>query len=190
MEDTNQAAEQLEEQLFREAEYQMVKLADMHPAEYNPRFDLQPGDIAYDRLKKSVILNGMIQPIVWNRRTGNIVGGHQRYKVLMELGATETICAVVDKSLEDEMAANLAMNKAKGRDDDERLRLMLEQMDMANVDLDAMGFDQGEVDHILAGMDTLTEDEIFDFSQEPEKKPPMIKCPCCGKKFEERENRV
>jgi hypothetical protein len=34
-------------------------------------------------------------PIVWNEVTGNIVGGHQRYKVLVNEGATEVDCVVV-----------------------------------------------------------------------------------------------
>ena len=34
-------------------------------------------------------------PIVWNEVGGNIVGGHQRCKVLKAEGATEVDCVVV-----------------------------------------------------------------------------------------------
>ena len=34
--------------------------------------------------------------IVWNKRTGHIVGGHQRFKVLKHQGHTEIECVVVD----------------------------------------------------------------------------------------------
>ena len=176
--------------IFQEAEYRLVSLDDMHPAEYNPRYDLQPGDRDYDGLRASIIKNGVPQPIVWNKRTGNIVGGHQRYKILRELGAKEVICAVVDKSPEDEMAANYALNKAQGRFENELLASMFEQMDRASMDYQALGYTSDEVDHIMSGLDWQTNDDIFDYSQEPEKKPAMVKCPCCGKKFEERENRV
>ena len=39
---------------------------------------------------------GYVEPIVWNKRTGNIVGGHQRYKILIDMGMQEVDCVVVD----------------------------------------------------------------------------------------------
>lgn len=179
-----------DKQLFREAEYRLVPVDQMKPAPYNPRFDLKPGDIAYERLKRSIIRSGLIQPIVWNSQTGNIVGGHQRFKILCEMGATEIMCAVVNKSLDDEMAANIAMNKASGKWEYTLLREMFESMDRAAIDYEAIGFDPDEVDHLFAGLDQLDDEEIFDLELEPEKKKPMIKCPCCGEKFVERDNRV
>lgn len=181
---------ELEKIILQEAEYREVKLADMHPAEYNPRFDLKPGDIEYERLKKSIQKNGLLQPIVWNKRTGNIVGGEQRWKVLTEMGAESCIVAVVDKSREDEMAANLALNRAHGNFEDDLLQAMFEGMDLDDLDPEEIGYDPDEIDHVLSGFGNLTDNDIFDFDLEPEKKPAMVKCPCCGKKFEERENRV
>lgn len=178
-------------EIFREAEYKRVKLADMHPAPYNPRFDLKPGDIAYERLKKSIVRNGLLQPIVYNPLTGNVVGGNQRYKILLEMGAESVICAVYEyPTIEAEMAAAIALNKVQGRWEDALLIEFFGQLENAEVDYDAMGFSEDEIAHLNAGLDSLQEQEIFDFDQEPEKKPLMIKCPCCGKKFEERENRV
>lgn len=181
---------ELEKIILQEAEYREVKLADMHPAEYNPRFDLKPGDIEYERLKKSIQKNGLLQPIVWNKRTGNIVGGEQRWKVLTEMGVESCIVAVVDKSIEDEMAANLALNRAHGNFEDDLLQAMFEGMDLDDLDPEEIGYDPDEIDHVLSGFGNLTDNDIFDFDLEPEKKPAMVKCPCCGKKFEERENRV
>lgn len=179
------------EDIFREAEYRVVKLSDMHPADYNPRFDLQPGDINYDNLKASIMQNGLIQPLVWNPVTGNIVGGNQRYKVLQELGVTQVVCAVIEyQTIEDEMAACIALNKAQGRWENALLIQLFDKLDKATLDYGAMGFDREEVEHLYSGLDDLEDGDIFDWSQEPEKKPPMITCPHCGKKFEERENRV
>lgn len=176
---------------FREATYKTVKLKDMHPAPYNPRYDLRPGDIKYDNLKLSVIKNGLVQPIVWNPITGNVVGGNQRFKILQELGVQEVVCAVAEyETLEDEMAACIALNKAHGRWENALLLQLFQQLDENDTDYNAMGFDKEEVAHLYSGLDELEEDEIFDWSLEPDKKPPMVKCPCCGKKFEERENRV
>lgn len=181
----------IEKIILHEAEYREVKLADMHPAEYNPRYDLQPGDIEYDRLKKSITKNGLLQPIVWNEVTGNIVGGEQRWKVLSELGVESCTCAVVHMQDEnDEKAANLALNRAHGSFEDDLLQSMFQSMDLSDLDTEEFGFDADEVEHVMLGFGSMEDDEIFDFSMEPDKKPAMIKCPCCGKKFEERENRV
>ncbi|WP_342772860.1 hypothetical protein [Paenibacillus lentus] len=66
-------------------------------AVYNPRIDLQPGDLEYEKLRRSIEEFGYVEPIVWNERTGNMVGGHQRYKILVnELGQTEVAVSVVD----------------------------------------------------------------------------------------------
>lgn len=176
--------------IIQEATYQVVKFSDMHPADYNPRFDLKPGDINYEELRESITINGLLQPIVWNKRTGNIVGGEQRFKVLSEMGVTEAICAVVDKSLEEEKEANLALNEAHGSWEDDLLQDMLSTMDTSNINHLAMGFTKDEMEHIITGLDTLSDEGIFDMSLEPEKKPAMIKCPCCGKRFEEAINRV
>lgn len=177
--------------VYTEASYEEVVLADMNPAPYNPRYDLQPGDLAYERLKKSIIKSGLIQPIVWNRQTGNIISGHQRYKILVAMGAEKVICAVVEKTPEKEMAANLAMNKAAGRFENVLLKKMFEKLDRDTTDYEAMGFDEDEVDHLLTGLDELADfDGIFDPTLEPEPKPAMVRCPHCGQKFEERDNRV
>jgi len=55
-----------------------------------------------------------VEPIVWNKRTGNIVGGHQRLKVLLDMGMREVDCVVVDLDEAKEKALNLALNKIQG----------------------------------------------------------------------------
>jgi DNA modification methylase len=52
----------------------------------------------------------MVQPIVWNKRTGNVVGGHQRLKVLIEKGLTEIDVVVIDLDDNDEVALNVTLN--------------------------------------------------------------------------------
>ena len=61
---------------------QRIPIDRLMPAKYNPRKDLKPGDPAYEKIKRSLRDFGYVDPIVWNEVTGNIVGGHQRYKVL------------------------------------------------------------------------------------------------------------
>ncbi len=61
-----------------------MKLSELNPAEYNPRKALKPGDPAYEKLKASILSFGNVEPIVWNRSTGNVIGGHQRLRVLRD----------------------------------------------------------------------------------------------------------
>lgn len=62
-----------------------IDILKLNPAKYNPRKDLKPGDPEYEKLKQSIKKFGVVEPIVWNKRSGNIVGGHQRYKILKNM---------------------------------------------------------------------------------------------------------
>ena len=75
---------------------QKIPIEKINPAKYNPRKDLKPGDPEYEKLKKSIETFGYVEPIVWNKQTGNIVGGHQRLKILQHQGHTEIECVVVN----------------------------------------------------------------------------------------------
>ena len=46
-----------------------------------------PGDAEYEKLRTSIEEFGYVEPVIWNKRTGNIVGGDQRFKILTEQGA-------------------------------------------------------------------------------------------------------
>lgn len=89
-------------------EFAKKKLTDLIPATYNPRKDLKPGDPEYEKLKRSLDEFGYVEPIIWNKRTGNVVGGHQRLKVLKADGIKEVDCVVIDFDEEKEKALNVA----------------------------------------------------------------------------------
>ena len=63
-----------------------IPIAKIKPAAYNPRKDLKPGDPEYDKLKRIIGKYDLVEPLVWNRQTGNLVGGHQRLKILKDRG--------------------------------------------------------------------------------------------------------
>lgn len=42
------------------------KIAELKPAEYNPRKRLRPGDEEYERLKRSIETFGYVDPIIIN----------------------------------------------------------------------------------------------------------------------------
>jgi len=90
-----------------------------------------------------------VEPVIWNRQTGNVVGGHQRLKVLMDLGQTEIDCVVVDLDLAREKALNIALNKIQGDWDEDKLAAIMADFDAEAFDVSLTGFDANEVDALL-----------------------------------------
>lgn len=84
-----------------------MKLVDLKPADYNPRINLEPGMAEYEKLKQSILEFGFIDPPIFNKHTGNLVGGHQRVSVARDLGLFEEVeVSIVDLHLEKEKALN------------------------------------------------------------------------------------
>ena len=130
-------------------EIRKVPISLLNAAPYNPRKDLQPGDLEYQKIAQSIEKYGCVEPIIWNEKTGNVIGGHQRLKVLAATGAVEVDVSVVQLSLEDEKALNLALNKISGQWDNEKLSAVLQDLS-AGFDVEVTGFDQHEVDALVA----------------------------------------
>lgn len=126
-----------------------MPLTKMNPAHYNPRQDLQPGDPDYDKLKRGIQEFGLVEPLVWNQRTGRLVGGHQRLKVLKDLGYAEAQVSVVDLDETREKALNLALNKISGEWDMPKLKDLLEKLDTGAFDMEITGFDEKELEQLM-----------------------------------------
>ena len=123
--------------------------ADLIPADYYPRKDLKPGDPEYDKLKRSMEQFGYVEPVIWNKSTGRVVGGHQRLKVLMDMGVTEVECVVVEMDEEREKALNIALNKISGDWDKDKLMLLISDLQGADFDVSLTGFDPAEIDDLF-----------------------------------------
>ena len=144
--------------------------ADLLPADYNPRKDLKPGDAEYEKLKRSIEQFGYVEPVIWNQTTGRVVGGHQRLKVLMDMGMTEVDCVVVSMDEEKEKALNIALNKISGDWDKDKLALLIADLQGADFDVSLTGFEPAEIDALFK--DTLKDgvkDDDFDVGAELEK---------------------
>ena len=132
----------------------------LKPAKYNPRVDLQPGDPAYEKIKKSLDEYGYVDPLIWNEVTGNIVGGHQRYKILVAEGATEIDCVVVHiENPQEEKALNIALNKAVGEWEYQSLASLLLDLQESGYNMGLTGFDDEEIDALLARKDVADIDD-------------------------------
>ena len=117
------------------------EITTLTPSPYNPRKDLKPGDNEYDHLKRSIEEFGCVEPIIFNERTGRVVGGHQRLKVLIELGEQETECVIVDLPDEQEKALNIALNKISGVWDMGKLESLMDELRLADIDISLTGFE-------------------------------------------------
>lgn len=92
---------------IRELPLTRVKMSELNPAPYNPRII---SDKAKGGLKLSLDEFGYLDPIVWNKRTGNIVGGHQRYSVFVAEGVEEIDVVAIDVDEVAEKEINIALN--------------------------------------------------------------------------------
>lgn len=119
------------------------KLADIVPAEYNPRVKLKKGDTQYEALNNSIERFGLVEPLIVNVRNRVLIGGHQRLNVLLARGETEAEVILVNLDEKREKALNLALNKIEGEWDFDKLDDILGNLDKN--DIRYTGFTEEEV---------------------------------------------
>jgi DNA modification methylase len=90
---------------------EIKKLSELKPAPYNPR---QSNAEQEKQLKSSLEKFGVVEPIIFNKQTGYIVGGHFRIRELKKLGYKEIECVIVDLNEADEKELNIRLNANTG----------------------------------------------------------------------------
>ena len=122
-------------------------------APYNPRI---MDEKAKKRLRQNIAKHGLVAALTWNKRTGNLVGGHQRLEQLDALEKTRdydlTVC-VVDVDEREEAALNVQLNNPsmQGEWDLDKLANMTEEFDL---DLsEDLGFTESDIDFMFEGDD-------------------------------------
>jgi len=152
-----------------------LKIEQLIPSDYNPRKDLKPGDPEYDKLKRSIEQFGYVEPVIWNMVTGRVIGGHQRLKVLIDMGITEVECVVVELPETKEKALNVALNKISGDWDKDKLALLIADLQGSDFDVSLTGFDPPELDDLFkSSIKDGLHDDNFDVDEEL-KQPPVTK---------------
>tara|TARA_R100000700_G_scaffold2775_1_gene5623 strand:+ start:536 stop:1027 length:492 start_codon:yes stop_codon:yes gene_type:complete len=112
----------------------LIEINSLNPAEYNPR---QISNKQHEDLKASMEKFGCVDPIIINinpDRQNVVVGGHQRLRILRDLGAEKVPTVSVNLSQEDERELNVRLNKNGGEWDMD----LLSNFDV--VDLKEWGF--------------------------------------------------
>lgn len=149
-------------------EFEVKRIADMNRAAYNPRVDLQPEDEKYQAIERSLKRHGLVQPIVWNRRTNTVVSGHQRLTVLEAQGETEVTVSVVDLDDIQEKELNVALNKITGELDDDKLSVILNELGEEATDT---GFTLPEIDVLRDELKSYFDDVTAPDEKEPTEEP-------------------
>lgn len=144
---------------FQKGEEEWIQRTQITEAPYNPRII---GEGAEKRLRKKLKTMGLLGTLIWNKRTGNLVSGHQRLKQLDVLEGYpdkvkdyEIRVTAVDLNDKEEKEANIFLNNpsAQGEWDIDALADMFADNDM---NFDDAGFTDADARMLFGG------DERFD----------------------------
>ena len=124
------------------------QLSDLKPAPYNPRTSTKKQE---QKLQESLTKFGVVEPIIFNKQTGYIVGGHFRVRELKKLGYKEVECVVVDLNEADEKELNIRLNANTGDWDWELLRTEWDVQELDEWGLDIPAFDTEPIYEDLIG---------------------------------------
>lgn len=125
-----------------------VRRDQIKNAEYNPRVISEKARL---KLQEGLRKLGLLHPLIWNKKTGNLVGGHQRLKILDNLseGKPYTLrVSAVELTEAEEREANILLNnpEAMGQWD---LGKLDETLRYEGVRLEATGFDMSDMYNVL-----------------------------------------
>ena len=150
---------------YQNYDTETINRSQIQNAPYNPRI---MDEASKKRLKKNIAQHGLVAALTWNKRTGNLVGGHQRLEQLDALEKNKdyelTVC-VVDVDEREEAALNVQLNNPsmQGEWDLDKLANLSEEFDL---DLAAdLGFTETDIDFMFEGDDRFS--QLFD-TQEKE----------------------
>lgn len=163
-----------------------IPITSIIPAEYNPR---KISDTEYEKLANSINEFGFVDPIIINLNNNHIIGGHQRYTVLLDqyiqkgenselnlirLGDIGWIFPETELTIHDEdyeKALNIALNQISGEWDLDKLEEIFTELTINGFDTELTGFnslDLEDLDIHLETIETPTETEITEDEYEPE----------------------
>jgi hypothetical protein len=127
-----------------------IKRRQIKNAAYNPR-RIKAGNRA--KLNKSLEDFGLVEPFIWNKRTGNLVGGHRRLEYLDAVQGSNdyrlTISAI-DIDPKREKALNIILNNAaaQGEYDDKLLAKLLQELEETG-ELELSGFSASDIEKLV-----------------------------------------
>lgn len=153
---------------LQQFKYGTVKRSQIKFADYNPRIIDESNQ---KKLIKAIRENGLIEPLVWNKRTGVLVGGHQRLTAADKIYRKkdyEVPVAIIDVDEKTEKKLNVQLNNPSMQGDWDLDELVSLSKD---VSFDDMGFSKSDIDFMFDG-DVDFDGEIKDDPQPSKKETP------------------
>ena len=186
-----------------------IKLTDIVPARYNPR---KITNEEYNKLSHSINQYGLVDPIIINLNNNHIIGGHQRYDILMESYMAgdkdyETLTRIKNgdigwvfpdeklkvKDLNHEKSLNIMLNKVQGGWDLDKLQDLFNDLSIEGIDLSLTGFDKEEIKNVFDGIDVsnfgaeltdpLADETVEEDTTTHSTNERYVECPECGHEF-------
>lgn len=140
-----------------------VKRDQIKFADYNPRVIDESNQ---KKLIKAIREHGLIEPLVWNKRTGVLVGGHQRLTAADKIYRKKDYdvpVAIIDVDEKTEKKLNVQLNNPSMQGDWD----LSELADLSkDVSFEDMGFSKTDIDFMFDG----ELDFNGNFTDEPESK--------------------
>lgn len=157
-----------------------------HRTDYNPRKPIEKGSKFYTDLSDSLDQYGQVEELVYNLRTGNLVGGEQRTHVIFDDDQDAMVpVSLIDCDAEEEVHLCVQLNRLHNRFDDAKLAEVFKTLKAGEKfqSLKVTGFDRDDVAAIM---------QRFEETPKPETQQKNIVCPHCGhigpaKEFETSE---
>lgn len=138
---------------YQKFEVKRIHRSQIKEAKYNPRA-IDKENAA--RLKKNIKTKGLLNSLVWNKRTGNLVSGHRRLENIDALeGSLDYYLdvAVVDLSEKEEKEQNIFFNNpnAQGYFDIDMMKKII-----GDIDFDEAGFNDEDISMLGVELDLET----------------------------------
>ena len=128
-----------------------VPVQRLRPWPDNPR--TMPA-LEMQKLIRSIQQFGMVEPLVARRSDQLVIGGHQRLEAAKALGMGKVPVVYVELSDAEAKALNVALNKISGEFDLPKLGELLDELrELPDFDATLTGFDDGEIDDLLAELE-------------------------------------
>jgi len=155
-----------------------ANINDLISPDWNPR---QITEEEMEKLKNSIKEFGYIDPLIVNQHNNHIVGGNQRYKALKEMGYDEVdVIFINEPNISKEKAMNLALNKISGDWDQDKLDIILEEIQLSDIDITLTGFDEIEFTNLSDDEEYIIPDDEPEYDESIADDIETIICPSCG----------
>lgn len=153
-----------------------------HRSDYNPRKPIEKGTRFHTDLTASLEQYGLVEELVYNLRTGNLVGGEQRAHVIFDREPDAMVpVSLIDCDPEQEVHLCVQLNRLHNEFDDAKLADVFKMLraDAAFSALKVTGFDRDDVAAIMQRF----------IADAPKIAAPQkdVVCPHCGHAGPEKE---